>query len=161
MFRRRRDALPELSVAVDRGTEPIALVTPDRVVEGWTRPLVGRLTESLNAGTQLDVEVGSERGIPQWQAFQPRDLLAVAPMPYGRPRDGWTRRSVVLIRVGRYQLRGVVCVPVGVDEERYLLEPDQPWLPLTDASLGVDGDDWTAKVVIANLDHATELVRTG
>ena len=147
---------------VERGTEPIALVTPDEVLEGWTRPHDRRLTELLNAGAPLPVELCGERDVPEWQDFAPQDLVAVVPMPLppSRRQVGGSVRSSVIIRSHRFEIRGVAHVPSGADEERYLLDPDKPWLPLTEATIRVNGDEWAARVVIANLDHATELVRS-
>ena len=42
----------------------------------------------------------------------------------------------------------------------FLLDPANPWLPLTEATIRADGAEWTAKVVLANLDQAAELVRS-
>ena len=162
MFRRRRQPPPDPSaVRVRRGTEPIAILTPDEVLEGWTHPQDGRLTESLNAGAPLPVELSGERAVPEWRDFAPHDLVGVVPMPLpsSRPGNGGSRRSVT-IRSGRYEIRGVAHVPSGVDEERFLLDPAKPWLPLTEATISAEGAEWTAKVVLANLDQAAELVRS-
>jgi hypothetical protein len=148
-------------VPVERGTEPIALVTTEEVLEGWTRPHDRRLTELLNAGAPLPVELKGERGEPEWQDFAPQRLVAVVPMPLppSRRHVGESRPSAVIIRTHRFEIRGVAHVPSGADEERYLLDPAKPWLPLTEATIREGGDEWTAKVVIANLDQATELLR--
>ena len=147
---------------VERGTEPIALVTPEEVLEGWTRPHDRRLTELLNAGAPLPVELCGERNVPEWQDFAPEDLVAVVPMPLPPSRRdvGASRPSPVIIRTDRFEIRGVAHVPSGADEERYLLDPAKHWLPLTEATIRANGDTWAARVVIANLDHATELVRS-
>ena len=162
MFRRRRHPPPDPGdVRVERGTEPIAIFTPDEVLEGWTHPQDGRLTESLNAGVPLPVELGSEGGIPEWHEFSPGDLIAVVPAPLSPSRrlDHGRRRSVT-IRAARYEIHGMARVPPGAEED-YLLRPAQPWLPLTDATIRAGGEEWTARVVIANLDQAVELVRSG
>ena len=140
-----------------RGTEPVAIFTPDEVLQGWLEPRDGRLSESLNAGEPLHVELPLNGAASAWTDLPTCNLVAVTPLP--RPPssgDGTTHRRSVL-DAGRYVFSGTVHVPPGAEPDLYVHRLVSAWLPMTDATVAMDSEWWAAKVVIVNMAYVERI----
>jgi hypothetical protein len=159
-FRRRPDDATDESAAVEDSAalERVVIFQADGIVEGWIRPQEQRLSDALNAGKPLDVQVPSPDGTPgPWTDFNLDGVMAVAAPPQPSPRAMSRRRHAVELFAEPYLFGGIAHMPPGADPIRYAKSTPLRWLPLTRCTVRTEDQEWEVEVVIVNLDHVSRL----
>jgi hypothetical protein len=149
----RRSAVAVGSVELP---EPIAVFRLTGIAEGWIDPQGHRVSELLNSGQALRIQLADERGAPgPWTSCGVGDLVAVAPPPRApdRARRVSRRRHRVALVAAQYRIVGTAHMPPGADPIRFVERTSQRWLPLTECSIIVWDDEYAVDVAIVNLAH--------
>lgn len=136
--------------------EPVRVLLADADLAGWVEPHGERLTDILQRRSALAFLPAFARA-GEWVELSSRDLYAVVPPPHVSPPEFRVKRQrqQVLARFGRYAVVGIAHLRPG-EEQDPLLRATRPFLPLTEATLTMDGDESTAlhlDVIIVNLAH--------
>jgi hypothetical protein len=159
-FRRRTDDASDESVAIEDSAalERVVVFRADGIVEGWIRLQEQRLSDALNAGEPLTVQVPNPDGTPgPWMHFDLDGVLAVAAPPQPSPRAMSRRRHAVELFAEPYLISGIAHMPPGADPIRYARSTPLRWLPLTRCTVRAENQEWEVEVVIVNLDHVARL----
>lgn len=158
-FRRRPDDASDESAAVDSAAlERVVIFRADGIVEGWIRIQKQRLSDALNAGEPLTVQVPDPDGTPgPWTDFKLDSVVAVAAPPHPSPRAMSRRRHAVELFAEPYLFSGIAHMPPGADPIRYAGSTPLRWLPLTRCTVRGEDQEWEVEVVIVNLDHVSRL----
>lgn len=148
-----RDAVASEPELASPAVKPIRLILSDRDVTGWIEPGDARVTDLLQRGTPLPFLPGEESA-GRWVTVDPAELLVVVPPPHvSRPERRLQRqRHEVMIRIGGWVATGTAHLMPGEEYDPYLRSTRQ-FLPLTDATLGREGDEsaQALETVIINL----------
>jgi hypothetical protein len=143
-------------VPPQEGLEPVRVLLGDADLAGWVAPHGERLTDVLQRrGSLAFLPAVAQAG--EWVELSSRDLYAVVPPPHVSPPEFRVKRQrqQVLARFGRYAVIGIAHLRPG-EEQDPLLRATRPFLPLTEATLTMDGDESSAlhlDVIIVNLAH--------
>lgn len=137
-------------------TEPLAVIGTDGIVEGLTPTNERRTSDCLNAGEAIRMLSGAHDGTGgTWVHLNLDDVVAVVPAPRKRSAAALSRRlHPVEVQAGPYLFRGTAHLPMGADPGRYVSSTSRWWLPLTACVVSSGDEQWSADVVIINLDHA-------
>lgn len=148
-----REAMTSEPELASPALKPIRLILSDRDVTGWIEPGDARVTDLLQRGTPLPFLPGEESAV-RWVSVDPAELLVVVPPPHvSRPERRLQRqRHEVMIRIGGWVATGTAHLMPGEEYDPYLRSTRQ-FLPLTDATLGREGDEsaQALETVIVNL----------
>jgi hypothetical protein len=141
------------------GLEPVRVLLADADLAGWVEPHGERLTDILQRRSTLPFLPAFAQA-EEWVELSSRDLYAVVPPPHVSPPEFRVQRQrqQVLARFGRYAVIGIAHLRPG-EEQDPLLRATRPFLPLTEATLTMDGEDSNAlhlDVLIVNLAHVEE-----
>lgn len=140
--------------------EPIRIATDLMELDGSVAPTGQRITDMLLRGQDVAfLPRGADPAPETWIAVAPADILWVIPPPLP-PRRGWQSSPGEVrlhVRIGPYRLIGCAHLSPGTKIE-HGLGVAHPFLPLTAASIGRDGDQRIedVEVVIVNLARAWE-----
>jgi hypothetical protein len=137
---------------------PIAVFYEAGVSEGVMPSTDGRLSESLNAGKSLRIQLsGGDADRARWIDFASDSIVAVAPppLPKASALRVSRRRHLVELRAGLYRITGTVHLPTGSDPLRYIRTVGRQWLPLTNCTIEFGPDGWTVDTLIVNLDQVS------
>lgn len=153
-----RNPEPTESEPSTAGREPIRLILADRDLIGWIEPGEERVTDLLQRGTPLSFLPGGPTSA-RWVSVDPAELLVVVPPPHVSPpeRRLQRQRHEVMIRIGGWMVGGTAHLMPGEEYDPYLRSTRQ-FLPLTDATLGKEGDESpsTFETLIVNLKRVDE-----
>ncbi len=148
-----REAVTSKPEPASPGPEPIRLILSDRDLAGWIEPGEARVTDLLQRGTPLRFLAGREP-TGRWVSVDPAELLIVVPPPHVSPpeRRLQRQRHEAMIRIGGWIVTGTAHLMPGEEYDPYLRSTRQ-FLPLTDATLGREGDEFPQSfdTVIVNL----------
>jgi hypothetical protein len=146
---------PERTTA---GPEPIRLILADRDLIGWIEPGEERVSDLLQRGRPLSFLPGGPTS-SSWLSVDPAELLVVVPPPHVSPpeRRLQRQRHEVMIRIGGWMVGGTAHLMPGEEYDPYLRSTRQ-FLPLTDATLGKEGDESPSafETLIVNLKRVDE-----
>lgn len=151
--------------AATTSLEPIRIATDEIELAGSVAPTGQRITDMLLRGQDLAFLPGGADPEPEtWIAVAPADILWVVPPPLP-PRRGWlpsAGEARLHVRIGPYRLIGSARLRPGTPVDRRLAI-SQPFLPLTAATIGRDGEERVedVDVVIVNLARASDLRAIG
>jgi hypothetical protein len=154
-FLRRREAPPpgpDPQPGTPSATDAVAIFGSDSILEGRIPFTERRLSDALNAGDPLHVQVGESR---EWTVFDLDPVVAVAPPTRADPSSQRMarRRHAVELSAGRYVIEGTAHMPPGADPMRYVDNTSLRWLPLTHCTVRTAEDDWSVEVLVVNLEH--------
>jgi hypothetical protein len=146
--------------AVTTSLEPIRIATDVIELNGSVAPTGQRITDMLLRGQDVAfLPRGADPAPETWIAVAPADILWVVPPPLPQ-RRGWRStlgEAQLHVRIGPYRLIGCAYLAPGTHLD-HRLAVAHPFLPLTAASIGRDGDERIedVEVVIVNLARASE-----
>lgn len=154
-FLRRREAPPPASDAPSgsrSATDTVAIFASDTILEGRIPFTARRLSDALNAGDPLHVQVGDS---DEWTVFDLDPVIAVAPPTRADPSSQRMarRRHAVELTAGPYVIEGTAHMPPGADPMRYVDNTSLRWLPLTHCTVRTADADRSVAVLVVNLEH--------
>lgn len=153
-----RNSEPSEPEPVAAGPKPIRLILADRDLVGWIEPGEERVSDLLQRGTPLPFLPGGPTS-DRWVSVDPAEILVAVPPPHVSPpeRRLQRQRHEVVIRIGGWMVGGTAHLMPGEEYDPYLRSTRQ-FLPLTDATLGREGDEAPSafEAVIVNLKRVDE-----
>ena len=154
MHRRRSE--PQRREGPTSELEPVRILTPELLLQGFVASTGQRITDILLRGEGLPfLPAGADPAPDNWLPVAADDILAVIPPPLGSPP--LTPAPLILRRAfadtGPYSITGTAHL---LSEETLdeAFRTRQPFLPLTRATITQpDGHSEDVAVVIVNLDN--------
>lgn len=159
-FGRRRTQVASDSQAEMPALDPIVVFSADAVREGWITRSDQRLSDQLNAGSDLTVRWPGAEGSPGEAEVIRRDdvVVVAAPIPDEPSRLRMSRpRQRIEVAAGPYRIEGTAHIPPGAELDRYARQTSQRWLPMTECRIATPDGDFEVAVLIVSLDY---VVRT-